>query len=695
MTTRTAATLLAWLTEHEEEMVTLLEELVLAESPSYSPESLRGPLEILTRELQAQDFVVRHIAGGEFGDHLCARPHGRYRHRGYQLLIGHLDTVWPHGSGALMPFRRVGGEIYGPGVFDMKGGLVEIVFALGGLAANGLVPEVTPVVFVNADEEVGSVDSRRHLTRLAGCATRALVLEGASGRHGKLKIARKGGGRFTLTVHGRASHAGSSPEEGVSAILELAEQIRSLNELNDAARGVSVNVGVIDGGLRPNVIAPVATAEIDVRVPTATDAARLERAIRERRATLPGATVVVTGGFRRPALERNPANEALLRRAEELAEILGFHVEDAGLIGGGSDANLTSPLTATLDGLGPIGDGAHAVDERIVASSLAQRAALLALLVLEPDPRRPTPQPHHRRRYGSRVYIVGTPAHLTNRRLVPAWSRLGIEVELAPARAVRALVRPGDIVLGRLDALPTLDGVEPGLFDLFLLERAGVTVLNQADALLACHDKWRTARVLQRASLPHPRTELVMSGGPVSLRPPVVVKPRFGSWGADVERCESDRELDDCLARATAKPWFKRHGALVQEFVPSAGVDVRVVVARNEVVGAIERVARPGEWRTNVSLGAARRPVQPSDDASALAIAAAAAVEGDLVGVDVLPLAAGGCTIIELNGAVDFTSSYGLEGRDAFEDAAVALGLEPSRMRRDAANDNAAALGSA
>jgi glutamate carboxypeptidase len=671
---RAAATLLAWLTAREEEMVALLEELVLAESPSFDPESLRGPLEILARELEAHDFAVRQIPGGAFGEHLYARPHGRYRRLGYQLLIGHLDTVWPLGSAERMQFRRAGEEVYGPGAFDMKGGLVQIVFALRALAANGLVPAVTPVVFVNADEEVGSVDSRRHLTRLARGAVRALVLEGASGPQGKLKIARKGGGRFTLTVHGRAAHAGSSPEEGVSAILELAEQIRSLNELNDVARGVTVNVGVVDGGLRPNVIAPVATAEIDVRVPTAADAARVERAIRTRRATLPGATVAVTGGFRRPPLERRPANEALLRRARELAEILGFRVEDAGLVGGGSDANLTSPHTPTLDGLGPIGNGAHAADERIVASSLAQRAALLALLLLEPYPRGARARP--RRRTGTpRVLLVGTPAHRTNRRLGPAWSRIGVDAQLVPAHTARALIRPGDVAIGRLDVQPTLDGVEPGLLELLLLERAGYTVLNGAQALLACHDKWRTARLLERALLPHPRTELARPGSAVPLGLPVVVKPRFGSWGADVERCETRHELEACLGRVAQKPWFRRHGALIQELMPSSGVDLRVVVARGEAIGATERIAQPGEWRTNTSLGATRRPAEPPEEALALAVAAAAAIGGDLVGVDLLPLDTGGYTVIELNGAVDFTPEYGLGGQDAFEAAAVALGL--------------------
>ena len=207
------------------------------------------------------------------------------------------------------------------------------------------------------------------------------------------------------------------------------------------------------------------------------------------------------------------------------------------------------------------------------------------------------------------------------------------------------------------------------------MERAGFTVLNGARALLGCHDKWRTAELLERAHLPHPRTALLRHGGRALVDPPLVVKPRFGSWGVDVERCRTLGELELCLVRAAAKPWFRRHGALLQELVPSEGVDLRIVIARGQIVGAIERVARKGEWRTNTSLGGTRRPVDPSAEACALALAAARAVEGDLVGGDLLPLETGGYSVIELNGAVDFTAEYGLGGRDAYVDAITALGL--------------------
>lgn len=274
-----------------------------------------------------------------------------------------------------------------------------------------------------------------------------------------------------------------------------------------------------------------------------------------------------------------------------------------------------------------------------------------------------------------RVFLLGTARNETNRNLVAAWSELEIDVELASPFGARSRIRPGDIAIGRLDVLPTLDGVEPGLLELLLLERAGIRVLNGARALLGCHDKWRTARLLELAALPQPRTTLLAPDGSVSLDPPLVIKPRFGSWGADVERCGTLDEVAACLARASATSWFRRHGALLQELVPSTGVDLRLVVASGQVVGAIERVARPGEWRTNTSLGATRRPVDPPEDACELAVSAAAAVGAELVGIDLLPLAGGGYTVLELNGAVDFTPEYGLRGRDAYELTAEAIGL--------------------
>ncbi len=376
--------LLSWLNEHRDEMVELLKRLARAESPTLDPESQRGPFQILASELERVDFAVRPVRDGDAGDHLYARPRQRDRGEPHQLLMGHMDTVWPVGTLTEMPIRESDGELFGPGVADMKGGLVEIVFALRALHELGFRPSVTPVVFVNTDEETGSRDSTRHIRRLARGAERALVLESGEGADGKLKIARKGLGRFVVTVHGRPSHAGADFEHGISAILELSHQVQRLFALNDPVHGITVNVGTIDGGLRPNVIAPQASAIVDVRVPSAVAARELEHAVRGLRPILEGATIEVEGGIHRPPMEPLPRNRALLATAKRLGRELGLSLEDAGLVGGGSDANTTSVLTSTLDGLGPIGDGSHASDEHIDTTWLPERTALLALLVLEP-----------------------------------------------------------------------------------------------------------------------------------------------------------------------------------------------------------------------------------------------------------------------------------------------------------------------
>ena len=376
--------LLAWLDDHRQEMVELLERLARAESPSLDHEAQRGPFRILASELERDDYFVRAVQGRKAGDHLYARPRERSRGEPRQLLIGHMDTVWPIGTIDGMPLQRRGRQLYGPGVADMKGGLVEIVFALRALRERGLRPSVTPVVFVNTDEEIGSPDSSRFIRMLARGAERAFVLESGEGADGKLKIARKGGGHFTVTAHGRPSHAGADPEQGISAILELSHQVQRLFALNDPSRGITVNVGTIDGGLRPNVVAPEASAIVDVRVPSAAAAREVEAALQGLTPVLDGATIEVEGGFGRPPMEPGPENRALLARAKRLGYELGMSLEDAGLVGGSSDANTTSLFTGTLDGLGPVGEGSHATDERVDTLQMPERTALLALLLLEP-----------------------------------------------------------------------------------------------------------------------------------------------------------------------------------------------------------------------------------------------------------------------------------------------------------------------
>jgi glutamate carboxypeptidase len=284
-----------------------------------------------------------------------------------------------------MPPRRDKGRLYGPGVYDMKGGLVQLIFALLALHELGLRPSLTPVVLVNSDEEIGSSDSKRHITLLARGAARALVLEPPAAPTGSLKTSRKGVERFEVVVRGRAAHAGSNPEHGASAILELSHQVQKLFSLSDLEHGVTVNVGTIDGGLRANVVAPEAKALVDVRAPTEDSARAVARAIRSLEPSQPGTTITVRSDSGRPPMPATDRNRALFRRAETLGRELGLTIEEAPLVGGASDANLTSGLTATLDGLGAVGDGAHAPDEHVVVAALPERAALLALLLLEDD----------------------------------------------------------------------------------------------------------------------------------------------------------------------------------------------------------------------------------------------------------------------------------------------------------------------
>jgi RimK family alpha-L-glutamate ligase len=269
------------------------------------------------------------------------------------------------------------------------------------------------------------------------------------------------------------------------------------------------------------------------------------------------------------------------------------------------------------------------------------------------------------------------------RALADAAGQLGLDAAVAtPPTAARAAT-PGDLVLSYLDVRPTLDGIEPGSAKLRGLARRGVSVLNGPGALRACHDKLVTALRLGRAGLPHPETAYLSAASrrdDVSrLRFPLVVKPRFGSRGEWVTACESPDELAALLGGLRGRAWFRRHGALVQELVPPAGHDLRILVAGGRAVGAVRRVAPPGEWRTNVALGASRLPVQPEPRACELAVAAAAAAGADLAGIDLIPLPDGTLAVLEVNGAPEFTAAYSPAGGDVFEAAVLALLLpEPA-----------------
>jgi RimK family alpha-L-glutamate ligase len=275
----------------------------------------------------------------------------------------------------------------------------------------------------------------------------------------------------------------------------------------------------------------------------------------------------------------------------------------------------------------------------------------------------------------STTAVVACAPGKTNGALVEHWRELGLRAQLLTPSAAAAGLGRGDTALVRLDVLQTLDGIEPGLDAVRELEARGVRVLNPSAALVRAHDKLETMRALDAAGIPVPSwTHYTGDVAVPELDLPVVVKPRFGSWGRDVTLCETRDDLDRCLDRARERSWFKRHGAMIEEYLPAGGFDRRVLVAAGQVVGTVERVAAAGEWRTNIALGGRRRRAPSAPEADEIAVAATLATGADFVGVDLIH-SGRHWFVLELNGAIDFNDVYSLEGHDAFADIAEALGL--------------------
>ena len=378
-----AAALLDRVRSHRRLIVGLVRRLAAMESPTDVPASQAAVQDLITGELQNLGFRVRRHPGRATGGLLLASPRERQRGKPLQLLVGHTDTVWPVGTLADMPVEEEDGVLRGPGVFDMKAGLVLILFALRVLDEMGLEPPATPVVLMNADEETGSPESGPTVRRLARRVARAYVPEPSFGPQGKLKTARKGVGNFEVVITGRPAHAGLDPRGGASAISELAHVIRKLHALTDLERGTTVNVGVVDGGSRPNVVAARARALVDVRILTVDDGVEVERAIRALEPETPGVTLDVQGGINIPPLERTPGNRQLWADAQAAAAALGMEVGET-MVGGASDGSVISQFAPTLDGLGAVGDGAHAAHEHMVVDATVDRCALLAMLLMAP-----------------------------------------------------------------------------------------------------------------------------------------------------------------------------------------------------------------------------------------------------------------------------------------------------------------------
>ena len=381
-TTSTAEKLLALLESRRAETLALVRALVESESPSGDVEGSRAVVGLLAEAARGIEGVssVERIESPEYGEHLRVRAFDEADASRSVLLVGHTDTVHARGTIKDRPWREDGGRIYGPGIFDMKANCALALEALRACAALDLAPLKPVVLLLTCDEEVGSQTGRLLVEEEAQKAASVLVLEpSASG--GRVKTARKGTGIFTMSAHGVAAHAGLEPEKGASAILELARQTERLHALNDPARGVSVNVGVFQGGTRSNVVAAEARAEIDLRFATSEDARRLEEAILGARPFDKRVRLTVEGGVNRPPLERTNGVAALFELARRVAARLGFELGEAA-VGGASDGNFAAALgVPVLDGLGVDGDGAHATHEHIESAALARRGALIAGII--------------------------------------------------------------------------------------------------------------------------------------------------------------------------------------------------------------------------------------------------------------------------------------------------------------------------
>src|SRR5467141_3530639 len=362
-------------------MLATLRQFVEAESPSLERVAADRCCGLIAAAWRKNDVRIERLKQKYRGDHLrIAYWPGNTRPAGQLLVLGHYDTVYSSGTLRKMPFRISRGKAYGPGIFDMKAGIVQALFALQALQGASAELRKRLVFLWTSDEEIGSESSRKLLEAEARRSDAVFVLEPPFGPRGLLKTARKGVGIAELTVHGRASHAGLAPQEGINAIHELAQQLARIEKWNDLRRGVTINAGIIEGGTRTNVIPERARAVLDLRALRGSDMSSLERRLHALRAIHRGARLEITGGFDRPPLERK-MSAALFARAKSLAKQMNLSLGEC-TVGGGSDGNFTAALgIPTLDGLGAVGDGAHSTREHILVHTMPARAALLAALL--------------------------------------------------------------------------------------------------------------------------------------------------------------------------------------------------------------------------------------------------------------------------------------------------------------------------
>ncbi len=363
------------------QMIDTLRRFVIAESPSLEKAYADRCCGIIAAEWRKHGLQVHRVLQKNRGDHLrIVSPSNSSRPKGQLLVLGHYDTVYASGTLQKMPFRLTAGKAYGPGTFDMKAGIVQALFAHRALQKLNLVSNKRIVFLWTSDEEIGSDSSRKLIETEARRSDAVFVLEPSFGPRGLIKTARKGVGEAEIIVHGRASHAGLAPEEGINAVHELCHQLSRVLKWNNPDRGTTVNADIIQGGTRTNVIADRARAVLDLRATSISEMSHLERQLLALKPYLRGARLEIHGGFSRSPLERK-MSVALFKRAKSLAAQMNLSLGEC-VVGGGSDGNLTAALgIPTLDGLGAVGDGAHSTHEHILTASIPIRAALLATLL--------------------------------------------------------------------------------------------------------------------------------------------------------------------------------------------------------------------------------------------------------------------------------------------------------------------------
>jgi glutamate carboxypeptidase len=374
---------LAYFRKQQSNILDTIQQLVEIESPSDLKAAVDRLSTVLGSRFGELGGKVQFHHQEKFGNHLQVNFAGATRNAKPVLLLGHLDTVYSVGTISTMKHRIAKGRVYGPGVLDMKAGVALGFHVIEALLKwyQGRLPRPVTVLLVS-DEEIGSQSSRAITEKLARQSEAVLVLEPASGLNGAVKTSRKGIGGYTLNVTGKAAHSGLDFEKGQSAVLELARQITEISKLSDLQRGITLNVGKISGGTRVNVVPAEANALIDVRVATKEDAAEMYRRLKALKPFNRHCTISMTGEINRPPMQRTSGVAALYDNAKSIAEDLGWKLEEAS-VGGGSDGNFTAALgIPTLDGLGAVGEGAHAEHESVVISELPRRAALLAGLII-------------------------------------------------------------------------------------------------------------------------------------------------------------------------------------------------------------------------------------------------------------------------------------------------------------------------